>query len=159
MRFQILPSYHTINSDVYCQQLMELEKTIKEKSPELQIVKLTCFMTVYMFSNTYKISGTWLWSNVALSIYHRPLIIIYFEVYKTVKISTMITSNCTGLRFLLIKNNSLMSAESWSYQKDEKRSSNRTENIWLITVNFLCKKSWDLVHIKKPKLLSCNPID
>ncbi|CAK9802842.1 Histone-lysine N-methyltransferase SETMAR [Anthophora quadrimaculata] len=33
--FELLPNNQTINSDVYCQELMKLEETIKEKRPEL----------------------------------------------------------------------------------------------------------------------------
>lgn len=33
--FELLPNNLTINSDVYCQQLVKLEEAIKEKRPEL----------------------------------------------------------------------------------------------------------------------------
>ena len=33
--FELLPNNRTINSDVYCQQLVKLEEAIKEKRPEL----------------------------------------------------------------------------------------------------------------------------
>lgn len=33
--FELLPNNRTINSDVYCQQLMKLKEAIKEKRPEL----------------------------------------------------------------------------------------------------------------------------
>ena len=33
--FELLPRNQTINSDVYCQQLMKLDVEIKEKRPEL----------------------------------------------------------------------------------------------------------------------------
>ena len=33
--FELLPRNHSINSNVYCRQLMKLDKKIKEKRPEL----------------------------------------------------------------------------------------------------------------------------
>lgn len=46
-----------------------------------------------------------------------------------------------------------MRAKLWSYQKDDKRSSNRMENIRLIKVHFLYRRNWVLFHIKKTKIM------
>ena len=41
--FELLPNNRTINSDVYCQQLVKLEEAIKEKRPELANLKVIVF--------------------------------------------------------------------------------------------------------------------
>ena len=41
--FNLLPRNETINSNVYCRQLMKLDKEIKEKRPELETRKGVIF--------------------------------------------------------------------------------------------------------------------
>ena len=41
--FELLPRNQTINSNVYCRQLMKLDKEIKEKQPELATRKGVTF--------------------------------------------------------------------------------------------------------------------
>ena len=45
--FELLPRNQTINSNVYCRQLMKLDKGIKEKLPELAIRKSAPFHQDY----------------------------------------------------------------------------------------------------------------
>ena len=41
--FELLPRYQTINSNVYCHQLIKLDKEIKEQRPELATRKDVIF--------------------------------------------------------------------------------------------------------------------
>ena len=41
--FELLPRNQTTNSDVYCRQLMKLDKEIKKKQPELATRKGVIF--------------------------------------------------------------------------------------------------------------------
>ena len=80
----------TVNSDVYCQQLVKLEEAIKEKSPELANLKGVEFHHdnvgphTYLAKHTKLLELCWevmLHPRTAPTLHHR--IIIYFEVYKT----------------------------------------------------------------------------
>ena len=78
-----------------------------------------------------------------------------------VKISvTTMPSNRTWLSFLLLRTRNSISAESWSYQKDGKRSSNKMEDIWLIKVHFLHRKKIKFYFtLEKRHYFLANPIE
>lgn len=61
MYFAPLPGNQTINSDVYCQKLIKLDKAIKQKQPEFSNNKQQC-KTSFMIGNSWKNIGTWLQS-------------------------------------------------------------------------------------------------
>ena len=72
VHFELLSSNWTINSNVYCQQLMKLEGAIKEKRTELANHKRISFHhdnASHIFTNTCKITGDWLGSDVTPPIY------------------------------------------------------------------------------------------
>ena len=62
--FELLPNNRTINSDVYCQQLVKLKEAIKEKrqGQNWQIAKE--FEASHICSNTYETFGALLGSDV-----------------------------------------------------------------------------------------------
>ena len=72
--FELLPRNQTINSNVYCRQLMKLEKEMKEKRPELATRKGVIFhqdnaKTTYIFDHSQKIFGVRLGSDVSSTVY------------------------------------------------------------------------------------------
>ena len=142
--------------------LWNWRKQSKRKGQNWQIAKkLYSTMrgeTSHIFNNTYETIGAWFGSDVASSIQSRLWISKFTKLLKWKKISVItMTSNRTWLSFLLLRTRNSIIRESWSYQKGDKRLSTRMEDIWLIKVHFLCRKNWVLFHIKKPKLLSCQP--
>lgn len=88
----------------------------------------------HICSNKYKTTEAWLVSDVASPIQHRPctIIIINFEVYKTLWMVITMTSNRNCLSYLSLP-------ERW------KRSSNRVQDIEPIKVNFFHRKKWTLI--------------
>lgn len=87
--FDLLPRNQTINSGIYCPQLVELTAAIKEQRPKLVNCKEVLFhhdCRPQLHDHLLKIVGTWMENdcthpNVTLSPYRR--IIIYFVAYKT----------------------------------------------------------------------------
>jgi len=140
--FELLPRNQTINSDVYCQQLIKLDEAIKEKRLELVNRKGIVFHHDNARSHTSLVTrgkllelGKWCRIPDTALTWRHP-ITIYFEVCKIlwmIKLSLMMmTWNRTWFSFLLIRIRSSKvqkSAESWNCLKDSKRSSDKVENI------------------------------
>ena len=123
-------------------------KQSKRKGQNWQIVKESCSTTTMRVTIHLHEIRDWFYSTTGMKL-------MVGMVNKTVKISTTMTQNRISLNFLLMRVNSSICKESWSYKKNEK-TSNRMENIWQIKVHLLNKTKWALFHSKKPKLLSCQ---
>ena len=141
-----------INLHVYCRQLNKLNAAVKEKRPELVNRKGVIFHDDNSTPHTSLATrqkllrlGWAIWCyihHIVLTLHHQ--ISIYFDLCRTpwmVKLSMIIKLwNRTWFSFLPIKTRSSMGVESWSYQKDGKRSLNKIEIISLLKVHSLYLK-------------------
>ena len=89
--FELLPRNQTINSNVYCRQLMKLDKEMKEKRPELATRKGVIFYQYNtrahtswsLAKNYWSQTGKWcLIYRIVLTLHHP--IIIYSVYFKTI---------------------------------------------------------------------------
>ena len=121
--FELVPRKQTINSDVYCRQLIKLDKEIEEKRPKLATRKGVIFHRVnarlhtYIFGHVQKIIEVRLGSDAS-----SHLILIKKHSIQ------MRLSKMSWFSFLPLKTKLSTKAELWSWLRDGKRSSNKMVN-------------------------------
>ena len=141
--FELLSRNQTISSDVYCRQLNKLNAAVKEKRPELVNRKGVIFHHDNATPHTSLAIRQKLlrlaWKVMLHPPYspdHAPSNYYLFRSLqnslnrKTFNDHVAVKSHL--VQFLPIKTRSSMSVESWSYQKDGKKSLNKMEKISLI---------------------------
>ena len=149
--FELLPRNQTINSDVYCRQLNKLNAAVKEKRPELVNRKVVIFHHDNATPHTSLAARQkWLrlgWEVMLHPPYSPDLAPSDYYLFRSLQNSLNGKTFNDGVavksylvQFLSIKTRSSMSVESWSYQKNGKRSLNKMENISLIEVHSLYLK-------------------
>ena len=138
---ELLPNNRTINSDVYCQQLVMLEEGIKEKRPELANCKGIVFhhdsttphaslgRRTKLLELGWEVMSHPLYSpDHAPSDYHLFRSLQNFLNGKNFSSVITMTSNLIWPSFLLLRIRNSISTESWSYQKDGKNRSRIEQN-------------------------------
>ena len=167
--FEPFPNNRTINSDVYCQQLVKLEEAIKERRAELANRKGIVFHHDNARPHTSFVIRTQLleigWKVMSHPPYSPDLAPSDYHLFWRLQnfLNGKNFSNEDDLKsqlaeFFAVKDQKF-------YQRDPKVTRKMAKGLrtewkifdWLKLI-FCVEKNWVLFHTKKSKLLSCQPI-